>query len=104
MFTQTEILINYNYEGDKGERGIKMIARMFENRVMSIAQYIKMNKSENNILDFVYQQDLQEIIRLSQQLLDLYQIGYDNTTRPRVLSKFFVKQIYQHKKKGTHQN
>ena len=50
-----------------------------------------MNKSENNILDFVYQQEQQKIIRLSQQLLDLYHIEYDNTTKPRILSKLFVK-------------
>ena len=63
-----------------------MIARMFESRILSIAQYIK--KSES---DFVYQQEQQEIIRLSQQLLDLYHTEYDNTTSPRVLSKLFVK-------------
>ena len=64
---------------------------MFESRIVSIAQYIKMNKSENNVLDFVYQQEQQEIIRLSEQLLDMYQIEYDNATGPRALSKFFVK-------------
>ena len=75
----------------QGGRGIKMIARMFESRIISVAQYIKMKKSENNILDFVYQQEQQEIICLSQQLLDLYHIEYDITIRPRVLSKLFVK-------------
>ena len=97
---QLTIFRNFHPDGDidklylprgQGGRGIKMIARMFESRIVSIAQYIKMNKSENNILDFVYQQEQQEIIRLSQQLLDMYQIEYDNTTRPRVLSKLFVK-------------
>ena len=53
-----------------------MIARMFESRIISLAEYIEMNKSENNILDFVYQQEQQEIIRLSQQLLDLYHTVY----------------------------
>ena len=75
----------------QGGRGIKMIARTFESRIISIAQHIKMNKSENNILDFVYRQEEQETIRLSQQLLDLYHIEYDITTRPRELSKLFVK-------------
>ena len=60
----------------QGGRDIKMIARMFESRIISLAAYIEMNKSENNILDFVYQQEQQEIIRLSQQLLDLYHIAY----------------------------
>ena len=71
----------------QGGRGIKIIARMFESRIISIAQYIKKRKSENGILDFVYQQKQQKIIGISQQPLDLYQIEYDNTTSPRVLSK-----------------
>ena len=75
----------------QGGRDIKMIARMFESRIISIAQYIKMCKSENNILDFVYRQEEQETIQLSQQLLDLYYIEYDITTRPRELSKLFAK-------------
>ena len=75
----------------QGGRGIKLIARMFESWIISIAQYIKKRKSESSILDFVYQQEQQEIIQLSQQLLDLYHIEHDNTTSPRVLSKLFVK-------------
>ena len=72
---------NFHQNGDidklylpkgQGGHGIKMIARMFEGRIISIAQYVKMNKSENNILDFVYQQGQQKIIRLSQQLLQLF--------------------------------
>ena len=75
----------------QGGRETKMIARIFGKRIISIPQYIKKSKCENSILDFVYQQVLQKIIRLSQQLLDLYHIENDNTTSPRVLSKLFVK-------------
>ena len=52
---------------------------------------VKKNKSENSILDFVYEQEQQEIIWLGQQLLNLYNIEYDDTSRPRVLSRLFVK-------------
>ena len=61
----------------QGGHDIKLITWMFESRIISIAQYIKMNKNENNILNFVYQQEQQEIIQLSQQLLNLYHIEYD---------------------------
>ena len=50
-----------------------------------------MSKSQSSILDFVHQQEQQENTRLSQQLLDLYYIEYDNTTKPRILSKLFGK-------------
>ena len=43
----------------QGGHGIKVITWMFESRIIPIAQYIKMNKNENNILDFVYQQEQQ---------------------------------------------
>ena len=39
--------------GQKG-RGIKMSAQMFERRIISVARYIKINKSENNILENLY--------------------------------------------------
>ena len=68
-----------------------MIARMFESRIISMSQYIKRKKGENNIIHCVYQQEQQKIIRLSQQLLDLYHIEYANTTKPRIISKLFVK-------------
>ena len=72
---------------------------MFERRIISIAQYIQKRKSENSILDFVYQQEQQEIIRLSQQLLDLCHIEFDNTTTPRVLSKLFISTKKRHASK-----
>ena len=50
-----------------------------------------MSKSQSSILDFVHQQEQQENTRQRQQLLDLYYIEYDNTTKPRILSKLFVK-------------
>ena len=59
---------NFHQKGDidklhlpkvQGERGMEMIARMFESRIISIGQYIKTSKSENSILDFVYQQEQQ---------------------------------------------
>ena len=68
---QLTISRNFNPNGDidklylprgQGWRGIKKITQMFESRIILIAQYIKMNKSENNILHFVYQQEQQEII------------------------------------------
>ena len=51
----------------------------------------KNEQSESNILDFLHQQEQQENTRLNQQLLDLYYIEFDNTTKPRILSKFFMK-------------
>ena len=53
----------------QGGFGIQMIAWMCESRIISIAQYIKMNKSENNILDLKYQQEQQELFNYSSNCL-----------------------------------
>ena len=53
----------------QGGFGIQMIAWMCESRIISIAQYIKMNKSENNILDLKYQPEQQELFNYSSNCL-----------------------------------
>ena len=53
----------------QGGFGIQVIAWMCESRIISIAQYIKMNKSENNILDLKYQQEQQELFNYSSNCL-----------------------------------
>ena len=60
---QLTMSINFHPKGDidkkylpreGGGRGIRRTTRMSEITIISKAQYIKTNKSENNILDLVY--------------------------------------------------
>ena len=46
----------------QGDRGLKMVARVFENRVVAVAQYLMINSSRSNIIKFVYEQEQQNII------------------------------------------
>ena len=46
----------------QGGRGIKMVARMFESRVIAVAQYPTVNSNRSNTTKFVYEQEQQNII------------------------------------------
>ena len=75
----------------QGDRGLKMVARVFENRVVAVAQYLMINSSRSNIIKFVYEQEQQSIIQIQQKLLECYNIQHDETSTPKYLSKQFMK-------------
>ena len=56
----------------QGDRGLKMVARVFENRVVAVGQYLMINSSRSNIIKFVYEQEQQNIIQIQQKLLECY--------------------------------
>ena len=68
-----------------------MIARMFESRIISIALYLTIKSNCSNIMNFVCEQEQQNIIRLQHKLLESYNIQYDETSTPKHLSKQFMK-------------
>ena len=41
----------------QGGGGLKMVARMFESRVIAVAQYLTINSNRRNIIRFVYEQE-----------------------------------------------
>ena len=45
--------------------GLKMVARMFESRVIAVGQYLTINSNRSNIIKFVYEQEQQNIIHCS---------------------------------------
>ena len=75
----------------QGGRGFKMVPRMFESRVIAIAQYLTINSNRNNIIKFVYEQEQQNIIRIQQKLLECYNVEHDETSTSKYLSEQFIK-------------
>ena len=53
----------------EGGRGLEPIVRMYESRIVSVAQHLELNKSHNTILQFVAEQEQNDIVRLKEQLL-----------------------------------
>ena len=75
----------------EGDRGLKSTVRMYESRTVSVVQHLELNKSHNTSLQFVVEQELNNIIRLNEKLLANYQIECEENTTPKKLSKVFIK-------------
>ena len=70
----------------EGGRGLKSTVRMYESRIVSVVQHFELNKSHNTSLQFVVEQELNNIIRLKEKLLANYQIeklplGHDEVAK-----------------------
>ena len=48
----------------QGSWGLEMADRMFESRVIAVAQYLTINSNHSNIIKFVYGQQQQNIIQI----------------------------------------
>ena len=75
----------------EGGRGLKSIVRMYESRIVSVAQHLELNKSHNTTLQFVAEQEQNDIVRLKEKLLGNYEIEWEENTTPKNLSKVFIK-------------
>ena len=58
----------------EGGRGLKSIVRMYKSRIVSVVQHLELNKSHNTGLQFVAEQEQNNIIRLKEKLLGNYEI------------------------------
>ena len=65
----------------EGGRGLKSIVRMYESRIVSVAQH----------LQFVVEQEQNDIVRVKEKLLKNYEIEWEDNTTPNNLSKVFIK-------------
>ena len=74
----------------QGGRGIKMIARMFESRIITVVQYLTIKSNYSNVMKFVCEQE-QQNIRLQHKLLESYIIQHYETSTLKHLSKQFMK-------------
>ena len=50
----------------QGGRGLKMVVRMFQSRVIAVTQYLTINSNRSNTIKFVYEQEQQNIIPIQQ--------------------------------------
>ena len=64
----------------KGGQGLKVVARMFESRVIAVAQYFRINSNQSKRIKFVYEQEQENIIQIQQKLLECYNVEHDETS------------------------
>ena len=75
----------------EGGRGLKSIVRMYVSKTVSVAQQLELNKSHNTGLQFVTQQEQNDIVRLKEKLLGNFEIEQKENTATKNLSKVFMK-------------
>ena len=73
-----------------GGRGLKSIASMYESRIVSVMQHLELDKSHNTSLQFVAEQEQNDIIRLTEKLLGNDQIECEENTTPKKISRVFI--------------
>ena len=97
---QLAITMNFHSNGDvdrlyiprsEGGRALKSIVRIYESRIVSVAQHLELNNSHNTGLQFVAEHEQNDIVRLKEKLLGNYEIEWEENTTPKNLSKVFIK-------------
>ena len=71
----------------KGGRGLKSIKNLFECRIVSVYQHLKLNHQKSEILEHVFNSEKEMLVRLSQGLLRNYDIDPDCNDKPKKLSR-----------------
>ena len=64
---------------------------MYKSRIVSVAQHLELNKSHNTILQFVAEQEQNDIARLKEKLLGNYETEWEDNATPKNLLKVFIK-------------
>ena len=71
----------------EGGRGLKPIVHMYNSRIISVAQHLELNKSHNTSLQFVAQQEENDIVRLKKKFLGHYEIVWKENKELLEVSK-----------------
>ena len=81
-----------------GGRGLKNVKTLYESRIISISQHLKLNRERNKYLREVVAHEEDKIIRVAHELLNKHNIANENKS-PKYLSKTFSeKQNENHKR------
>ena len=81
----------------KGGRGLKSIKTLFESRIISIYQHLKLNSERNHILEYVNESEKESIIIAAEDLLRNAKIEIEIREKLKTLSKRFNEtKSYEH--------
>ena len=73
----------------KGGRGSKNIKTLFESRLISVYQHLKLNSKRSHVLEYVNECEEESIKRVSQDILRNANIEIETKEKPKVLSRRF---------------
>ena len=83
-----------------GGRGLRSCQRLFESRIIALKQHLHRSKERNQILNFVYDEERNNIIRFGDEHPQKYDLNVENKEQPKITSKRFTKADtnFHHKK------
>ena len=81
-------------------RSLKSCQRLFESRIIALKQHLHRSKERNQILNFVYDEERNNIIRVGDEHPQKYDLNVENKEQPKITSKRFTKADtnFHHKK------
>ena len=74
-----------------GGSGLRQIQRVFASQIISIRQYLLRNKHKNANIAYICDEEKYNLLRLSENLLQTYEINTNLNQNPKTVSKLYVK-------------
>ena len=74
-----------------GGRGLRQVQSSYESRIIAIRQHLINNLHRNSALEYIYEKETNDILRVGQELLQKYNIVSIPNEPPKSISKKFTK-------------
>ena len=74
-----------------GGRGLISCRCLFESRIIALKQYLHRNKERSQNLNFVYNEERNNTIRVSDELLPKFDVNVQKEEQPKITGKRFTK-------------
>ena len=72
-------------------RGLRQVQSSYESRIIAIRQYLIKNLHRNSVLEYIYEKETNDILRVGQELLQKYNILSNPNEPPKSVSRKFTK-------------
>ena len=82
-----------------GGRGLKNVKTLYESRIISTSQHLKLNRERNKYLREVVVHEENKIIRVARELLNKHNIADENKS-PKYFSKTFTEKLNEDHNRG----
>ena len=74
-----------------GGRGLRQVQSSYESRIIAIRQHLIKNLHRNSVLEYIYEKETNDILRVGQELLQKYNILSNPNEPPKSVSRKFTK-------------
>ena len=74
-----------------GERGLRQVQSSYESRIIAIRQHLINNLHRNSALEYIYEKETNDILKVGQELLQKYNIVSNPNEPPKSVSRKFTK-------------